>query len=221
MPITAFSAWKNRIAPVFDASRSLRIVTSEDGRILRQTESGFSGEELHLKAVRLAELNVDALVCGAISRSLEAMIVAHGIKVIPFATGNLQEVIRAWVCDNHARIDGYSMPGCGRIKDECGEANETIHKREEPMLSNTRGRKTNHQRRASGWRGWRTCQHRGSRKSGQKQSKGRQAAGSGAAPTDSQSSCTCPQCGYRVPHESGIPCVQQQCAQCGAIMGRS
>ena len=221
MQVTAFSAWKNRIAPVFDVSRSIRIVTSQNGRILRQKEAVFPGDELHLKANRLAELNVDVLVCGAISRSLQTMIVAHGIDVIPFVTGNLQEVIRAWLCGDHTRIGGYAMPGCRRVIGGRSEENESIHKGEDAMFSDTRERKAGNQRRASGWRGWRACQRRGSGKKGQNQNKGRQAAGNGATPAARQGFCVCPRCGYRVPHESGIPCVQLQCTQCGAIMGRS
>lgn len=221
MSVTAFSAWKNRIAPVFDVSRSIWIVTSEGGRILHQKEAGFSGDDLHLKAVRLAELDVDALVCGAISRPLQSMIVAHGIDIIPFVTGNLHEVIRTWVCGDQNRICGYTMPGCRRIEDERGEENQTIHKGGDPMLNNTSGRKTINQRRASGWRGWRACQHRGARKNGQRRSKGRQGSGNGAALDAIQDFCVCPRCGYRVPHESGTPCMQLQCTQCGAIMGRS
>jgi len=31
-------------------------------------------------------------------------------------------------------------------------------------------------------------------------------------------SCICPQCGTRVPHQTGIPCSQVRCPQCGTNM---
>lgn len=32
--------------------------------------------------------------------------------------------------------------------------------------------------------------------------------------------CRCPACGFKVPHEQGIPCMQVACPHCGRIMGR-
>ena len=30
--------------------------------------------------------------------------------------------------------------------------------------------------------------------------------------------CTCPQCGHKVVHQRGVPCLDVQCPQCGAQM---
>ena len=32
--------------------------------------------------------------------------------------------------------------------------------------------------------------------------------------------CACPSCGARAPHQRGIPCYQQKCPKCGAMMTR-
>jgi hypothetical protein len=32
--------------------------------------------------------------------------------------------------------------------------------------------------------------------------------------------CICPNCGERVSHQTGIPCFEQKCPKCGAIMTR-
>ncbi len=39
------------------------------------------------------------------------------------------------------------------------------------------------------------------------------AAGSGG-------SCVCPSCGKRITHQMGMPCYEQKCPDCGAIMTR-
>ncbi len=32
--------------------------------------------------------------------------------------------------------------------------------------------------------------------------------------------CVCTACGYREPHERGVPCVQKRCPSCGAALTR-
>lgn len=32
--------------------------------------------------------------------------------------------------------------------------------------------------------------------------------------------CVCPSCGYRAPHQAGVPCTNQTCPKCGARMVR-
>jgi hypothetical protein len=32
--------------------------------------------------------------------------------------------------------------------------------------------------------------------------------------------CVCAKCGYREPHERGVPCTQKQCPQCGSTLIR-
>jgi len=41
--------------------------------------------------------------------------------------------------------------------------------------------------------------------------------GRGAGPSGD---CVCPKCGYRAPHQRGIPCYEQKCPKCGAPMTR-
>jgi len=32
--------------------------------------------------------------------------------------------------------------------------------------------------------------------------------------------CICPNCGYKLPHQVGLPCYDQQCPRCGSAMTR-
>ncbi|MCD6447905.1 MAG: hypothetical protein J7L58_02520 [Thermoplasmata archaeon] len=41
-------------------------------------------------------------------------------------------------------------------------------------------------------------------------------AGKGGPPAE----CICPACGYRAPHQPGVPCRQMRCPRCGAPMVR-
>ena len=108
----AFTTWNNRIAPVFDVSRVACIVEAEAGDIVDERLEAFQNELPARKILRLVEWEVDTLVCGAISRPMQSILTAQGIRVIPFVAGELQEVIGAWL-DGRIENAGFAMPGYG------------------------------------------------------------------------------------------------------------
>jgi len=61
---------------------------------------------------------VDVLICGAISRPLEMMLVSEGMQVIPHTCGPVEDVIRAYV-SGRLTDQAYLMPGC------CGQRRRT------------------------------------------------------------------------------------------------
>jgi len=109
----AFASWNNRIAPVFDVTRQVRVVESRSGKAVGAAqEAQLDGPPL-ARALRLAELGTGTLVCGAISRPFHDMVVSQGIRVIPFVAGDLDEVIRAWLSGGLVG-NAFAMPGCCR-----------------------------------------------------------------------------------------------------------
>lgn len=198
---TAFAYWDNRIAPVFDIARQIHVVEAESGRIVAETGEALADDLPVQKVIRLAELGVGTLVCGAISRPLHAMVAAYGIQVIPFVAGDLSEVIQAWLSGNLER-DTFAMPGC------CGRGRRrrwgACGMNQEEYLMN--GRK----RGGMGQGG------------GQGQGRGGQCRGRMGGPLAGGvvGTCLCPKCGHREPHERGVPCVQKQCPKCGTAMTR-
>jgi predicted Fe-Mo cluster-binding NifX family protein len=216
MTKAAFATWNNRIAPVFDVTRSIQLVETEAGHIVNQTQARLTGEIPNLKASRLAELEVGTLVCGAISRPLEAMITAYGIQVIPFVTGNLQEIIQAWMCGKLAGSAVYGMPGCRRVSGPRFQGAYGKKRRENNMNGKKRSKRGAGQGPGSGGQG-----RKGQARAGQGQGRGGRTP-AGAAPNSAatQGMCVCSQCGHQEPHERGIPCMQKKCAQCGTVMTR-
>ena len=107
----AFAHWDHRIAPVFDIARHIHLVEIESGRISGEKREILADDLPVKKVLRLTELGVNTLVCGAISRPLHELVGSYGIRVIPFVTGDLREVIRAWL-DNGLHGDIFVMPGC-------------------------------------------------------------------------------------------------------------
>jgi len=112
----AFAYWKDRIAPVFDTARFLRLVDVENHRVIAQSEEVL-GEDLPQGTMhRLVDLKVDTLVCGAISRQLEVAIATSGIEVVPFVAGDVETVIEAFL-GRRLWGDSFKMPGCcGRLR---------------------------------------------------------------------------------------------------------
>jgi predicted Fe-Mo cluster-binding NifX family protein len=197
---TAFAVWNNRIAPVFDVARRVILVESESPPQATQTEALLPGDQLLQKAQRLSQLGAESLVCGAISRSLQALLIARGIRVVPFVAGDVQAVIAAWFRESF-EIEAFSMPGCRRRNSR----QSTEQNRKEVRMKTTQGSGT-------GRRG------------------GRGRAGQGRCRQDRTSvtpstaittgECVCTQCGHTEVHEQGKPCLQKKCSQCGAVMSR-
>jgi len=103
----------DRVSPVFDTASRLLLVDLADGieqarQLVEVAQTAFPIE----RAKRLAELGVNALVCGAISRPLAGFLSAVGIVVIPWVSGAPEEVLRAYLTD---RLSDpcWRMPGCG------------------------------------------------------------------------------------------------------------
>lgn len=204
----AFATLDKRIAPVFDTAQRVHIVAFESKRIVRETQESLVPDQPLQKAQRLVELGVGTLVCGAISRTLQALVAAYGIQVIPFVAGDLREVIQAWTKGSlHGKA--FAMPGCcrrGRIH-FTGIAND-----------NKEGNNMNGKGKGGMGAGGGQGQGRGGGR-GQVCGQGRgRMGGPGAA--GAVGSCLCPKCGQRVAHERGLPCVQRQCPKCGTAMTR-
>ena len=113
----------DRVSPVFDVARRLLLVDIEDGREVGRTQEALEESQLAPRATRIVELHTDVLVCGAISRALEAMLISAGVEVIPQTCGQVEEVLRAFV-SGRLTGDAFVMPGCcGRRRQFRGSRN--------------------------------------------------------------------------------------------------
>ena len=191
---TAFSAWNNRVAPVFDVAGNIYVIGSESGNIISEQFEDLEAEPLSQKPHRLVELGIDNLVCGAISRPMHAAIVANGIRVISFVAGDLRSVIQAWLSGALQR-NTFAMPGyCRqrRIQQARLFAQEGIDMRA----------------RNQGGGGMRNCKGQGQGRMG------------GSMASGPAGFCVCSQCGHKEPHARGIPCIGTKCPKCEAPMTR-
>lgn len=96
---------------MFDVAQRLLLVDVEDGVERRRGEFPITEEQLGARAMHMADLAVDVLICCAISRPLEAMLVSRGIQVIPQTCGSVEEVLRAFE-SGQLTEEAFLMPGC-------------------------------------------------------------------------------------------------------------
>jgi predicted Fe-Mo cluster-binding NifX family protein len=210
MAKAAFSNWNNRIAVVFDVSRSIQLVVAQERILIEQVPMDVTADMPSQKVLRLVDLNVDTLVCGAISQPLQSMMTACGIEVIAFVAGELQEVIQAWIDGKLTGTKTYAMPGCRKII-KCNHINgHRMDRRMMKMKGNQYGNQGSGQR--SGHRG------KGGRRKAQRQSAHGQSSSRNFSVISALDVCICPNCGYSSRHERGTPCKQIECDQCGAVM---
>ncbi len=107
----AIPTWSGTISPVFDVARSLLLIDIEAGREVGRREEAVEETHIAARATHVARLAVGVLICGAISRPLETMLVSAGVQVIPHACGSVEDVLRAYL-SGRLSDQAYLMPGC-------------------------------------------------------------------------------------------------------------
>jgi len=108
----ALTSWNERISPVFDSARSLLIVEIEDGEVTRSSIEPFNPAVVNHLTELLSRLKIDVLICGAISEIPANIIEASGIELIPFVSGRIEDVVRAYA-EGKPVVPSFLMPGCG------------------------------------------------------------------------------------------------------------
>lgn len=220
---TAFAHWDHRIAPVFDTARQLCLVDVDSGRIVREMVELLVDDLPVRKVLRLMELEIATLVCGAISRPMYGSVAAYGIQVVPFVAGDLDEVIRAWFSGKLGN-DTFSMPGCC---ERGGRRFRMMQGRQgEDHIMNAKGRGMGGGRRLR--QGGKGAGRMGGPMPGGRMG-GPMPEGRMSAPPEAEhlgggpeavpvECCVCPDCGHQVQEIPGLPCFQRTCAACGTIM---
>jgi predicted Fe-Mo cluster-binding NifX family protein len=208
----AFATWQDRIAPVFDVAGHLLIVDAAAGRIAAREQATLAETAPAGRARRLAELGVEVLICGAVSQPLAAQLAGHGIRIIPFVTGPLDEVVAGWL---HGQLgaERFAMPGCcGRPRGggrRCTAGDGTGG----AMTMNGRGGGMGGGRGMGGGGRGGGGGAGGGGGGGMGRLGGPQAGGPGGV-------CACPGCGHEQPHQPGFPCSGQRCPNCGQPLVR-
>jgi predicted Fe-Mo cluster-binding NifX family protein len=113
MEKVAIPIWEDRISPVLDTASCL-LVVELDGKTEHSRETfNLTGSHIFQRVRYISELHIDTMLCGALSRFLLRLLTESGIKVYPWVTGRVKDVLEAYIGGNLG--DGkFALPGCHR-----------------------------------------------------------------------------------------------------------
>ncbi|MCK5230755.1 MAG: DUF5320 family protein [Desulfobulbaceae bacterium] len=117
---TALTIWGKRISPVFDSARVLLVTEIKNGKMVSRHYEPFDPDRPWCLADKLAEQNIEVLICGAISELPANIIKTAGIKLISFVTGQADEILEAYTKAVSIRHI-FQMPGCRRKRSRQGK----------------------------------------------------------------------------------------------------
>jgi hypothetical protein len=111
----AVPEYQGRIAPVFDCCRRILIVVQNEHEEEVIIEEDWSMVPRLARPPRLKELVVQCVLCGGISCWMEEQIRERNIRIIPWISGDLWEVMKAFR-NGVIHDQRYAMPGRGACR---------------------------------------------------------------------------------------------------------
>jgi predicted Fe-Mo cluster-binding NifX family protein len=130
----AIAIWNDCVSNVFDFADCILLVEIDGEKEISRSQISFESKTFSKRIRQLKSLNIDLLVCGAISRALAELVIASGIEVLAYITGAIDDVLDAYQSGQLARSQ-YAMPGCwpgarkglgrcGQSRQRCGRQGE-------------------------------------------------------------------------------------------------
>ena len=109
----AIPIWDDKISPVLDTASRLLIVDVEDQKETSRFETVLNEQDLSRRCLRIRGMEVETLICGAVSLQFSRTLMASGIDVISEISGHVEDVLKAYLKGNlfHSK---FLMPGCKR-----------------------------------------------------------------------------------------------------------
>jgi predicted Fe-Mo cluster-binding NifX family protein len=111
----AIPACDGRVSSVLDFAHRAVVVELSGADELARAEVVFAGQGPACVA-KLKELEVDTLICGAISQSLASWVSVCGIRLFPCVSGVVDEVIEAFK-NGELGSKRFVLPGCWQHAD--------------------------------------------------------------------------------------------------------
>jgi len=109
----AIPIWDDKVSPVLDSASRLLIVEAENRNVASRSEIYLDEDDLSRRFFRIQGMDIDILICGAISHEFSRMLTASGVDVIPEISGHTEEVLKAYL-QGDLFNPKFLMPGSKR-----------------------------------------------------------------------------------------------------------
>jgi predicted Fe-Mo cluster-binding NifX family protein len=139
----AVTVWEDTVSTVCDFSSRLLVFDVMGNEVKNRSLISFQTGIMPERMNQFEALGIEVLLCGAISRPLERMIRASGVKVIPCLRGSIEEVLRAYL-EGGLSDARFTLPGFGPGA-SCARGGETASRWGLPIA------------RQGEWRRWTTA----------------------------------------------------------------
>ncbi|MBW2216533.1 MAG: hypothetical protein JRF34_05000 [Deltaproteobacteria bacterium] len=109
----AIPIWEDKVSPVLDTASKLLVIELEGKKETSRFEIYLDEQTLSRRCFRIQGMEVDILICGAISHPFARMLTALDIEVIPEISGRPEEVLKAYLKKDLFKAK-FLTPGCKR-----------------------------------------------------------------------------------------------------------
>jgi predicted Fe-Mo cluster-binding NifX family protein len=103
--------WEGKISPVLDTSSRLLVLEFEGKKEVSRYEIALTACDLGLRCDSILQSGAEVLICGAISRPFYRMLTAAHVDVVPWVSGQVEEIVSAYF-ERTLNRDRFLMPGC-------------------------------------------------------------------------------------------------------------
>ena len=106
----AISIWEDKISPVLDTATKLLIVEIENKQENDRCEVHLVSNDIAKRCAFIRRLEIDVLICGAVSNLFSDMLLASDIKIISGISGHVEDILEAYLQGNLIQ-SRFLMPG--------------------------------------------------------------------------------------------------------------
>lgn len=106
----AIAVWEDCVSSALDFSRRLVVMELKNGRETSRTEVDLAEDTAFTKLAKLRDLGVSVVICGAVSQPLASAAFSCGIRLLPYVTGRLDDVLKAYQA-GQLGLPQFVLPG--------------------------------------------------------------------------------------------------------------
>jgi len=106
----AVPIWEDKVSPVLDTATKLLVIESGTQKKGSRFEVFLIKKDISQRCSFIRKLEIDVLICGAVSRLFSEMLKASGMKIISGISGLAEDVLEAYLNGNLLQPK-FLMPG--------------------------------------------------------------------------------------------------------------